>query len=830
MNPEQRFHQAHLYYQQGRMAEAAQLLEGLRRQFPRQAQILELAAVVALQSGRPDIAAERWAEQVRIEKKNPVAHSNLSMALHALGRLDEAFDHARRAVRLDPKLAQAHNNLGNVYNAGNRLDKARESYEKALRLGLREPRVLVNLGDVCHRTGDDVAARKYLEDSIRSFPDFAPAHNNLGVVLMELGDPEAAQRAFDKAIALQPDDPDAVINLATLHGRRGDKEAAEALLQRALKAHPKHHGALVNLARLRDSQGQVAEAQGLLREVLAMRPDDADALTLLGQMQVDYQGYADAEELFVKAVKSDPLKVKAHTGLAECLLERGRLEVARKHLDKARALLPDSDEVAYVSNRIQYELGHVDAAVQGWRDFIARHPALRFGYTGLADLLAKEGRLEDARQVYREGEAAGVDSAPFFHKWSLFEENANNLEAAHELAKKVAERNPGYLGEAVLRARLLRRAKDYQGAYEALREARLDEVASLVSKAGYLFELGSVCDKLKRYDEAFTAYNEANRLKFQRHGQGYDAARDLQRQEDIRLAYSEENWHKRLKALAVTTPVAGSQPIFILGFPRSGTSLLEQILGSHKDIQPLGELIGIADIFSGKAAKRVLGKAIQGIDLLKGDDDTVRQRLQAMRDYYLSRAAEIPGYDAATPWFTDKMPHNSMHIGLIRLLFPDAPVIRILRHPLDCCLSAYFSNFSTGHSYTSSYPSTVTHFRNVMETFEAFRAFAGEGIAEVRYEDLVADRETEVRRLLEFAGLPWDDACLHHEKSTRVVRTASYEQVTNKIYSSSVFRYRNYFSHIRDAVPIVEDLVERYGYPAIEEGVEQPEGAKGVSE
>jgi hypothetical protein len=182
-----------------------------------------------------------------------------------------------------------------------------------------------------------------------------------------------------------------------------------------------------------------------------------------------------------------------------------------------------------------------------------------------------------------------------------------------------------------------------------------------------------------------------------------------------------------------------------------------------------------------------------------------------MREYYLSSVASLGVTDSNTRWVTDKMPHNALHVGLISLLFPEAPIIHISRHPFNSCLSAYFSNFKSGHRYTSSLESTALHYRHVMGMLEHYRE-VGVRFLEIHYEDLVTDQENTTRRILEYIGMPWDDACLQHHKSDRVVKTASYEQVTQKIYTSSLYRYRNYHEAVQPLIPILESTIEHIGY------------------
>jgi hypothetical protein len=254
------------------------------------------------------------------------------------------------------------------------------------------------------------------------------------------------------------------------------------------------------------------------------------------------------------------------------------------------------------------------------------------------------------------------------------------------------------------------------------------------------------------------------------------------------------------------------RPVFIVGFPRSGTSLLEQILGSHPAFAPAGELRWMQDL-SGEQGQAIIGSDMPYPDLLLDPDAPLDPgKLAAMRDYYLDNIRELGITDDDTRWVTDKLPHNAIYLGLIALLFPESPIIHISRHPFNSCLSAYFANFKSTHRYTSSLESTAKHYRQVMEMLDHYRTTLQPRYLEIHYEDLVDDQEAVTRQVLEFIGAPWDEACLEHYKSKRVIRTASYEQVTRKVYRSSLHRYRNYADAVEPLIPILEPVMERFGY------------------
>jgi tetratricopeptide (TPR) repeat protein len=440
-------------------------------------------------------------------------------------------------------------------------------------------------------------------------------------------------------------------------------------------------------------------------------------------------------------------------------------------------------------------------------------PDMSEGYIGLARMYSDMDRPEDAREAYQLGEQAGATSLGLYRSWSASEEKNNRLEEAERLAHKALEIDPDYPGLQILRAKLARRRGSFEEALTLLEQVNRDSFKDRITRSQYLFELGDVNDKLKNYPAAFAAYDEANRDKNEYTGRVYDEEEDRQRFDNWKTFFSRENW-QRLREIPVDDSLTRPRPVFIVGFPRSGTSLLEQILGSHPEFAAAGELTWMYELAS-ENGQAIIGSGKLYPDMLLDPDAQLDAgKLQAMRDFYLDNTRDLGILAANTRWFTDKLPHNAVHLGLISLLFPESPVIHIARHPFNSCLSAYFANFKPTHRYTSSLESTAKHYCQVMEMLDHYREVVQPRYLEIHYEDLVEDQASVTRQVLDFIGAPWDDACLAHHKSKRVVRTASYEQVTKKVYRSSLHRYRNYADAVRPLLPILAPMLERFGYTA----------------
>ncbi len=797
-------------YQQGNLQAATHLAEQQLRQHPQDATLIEITAVIAMQMGNPELAAERFTRQLELQPGNALAHSNLCMVLHSLDRDEAAYPHGQQAILLDPGLADGWNNLGNIYKKGNKLDKALEHYEKALALDSSDPRVHVNAGSVSQLLGDLETAESRYRTALKIYPGFTSALSNLGTVLQRQQRYEEAEDAYLQALKLEPENVEILVNYGSFLLERSIIDRAREQLDRAIRIDPNNVGAHVTLGNLYDRLREWDSVEKHYNKVLLLDPDNSTVHCNLGYRCYELGKQEQAIDHFEHALRGDPHSAKGLAGLGKCMLRQDDAGEAIKYIEEALKLSP-WDVYAHIAKaELETHQRNFDSAESEWKYIIEKHPDMVDGYIGLANHYSEAERYEEAHTQFLAAEEQDIANLRLYHAWSNHEEKIHNLDEAERIAEKAIELSPSYPGLAILRAKLARRRKDYAGALEILEQADSEAIESQMIKAGYLFELGGTLDKLGRYPEAFAAYDAANQAKNGYIGRVYEPETDETRFSNWKRFYSSEVM-KTLSSLETNKNTGKPTPVFIVGFPRSGTSLLEQIIGSHPLAAPAGELLFIGDIAHSKAAE-ITGSKLPYPDLLLDQTAPLDpQKLQAMREYYLSGVESLGVIDSNTRWVTDKMPHNAIQVGLISLLFPEAPIIHISRHPFNSCLSAYFSNFKGGHRYTSSLESTAQHYKQVMDMLEHYRQ-VGIKYMEVHYEDLVTDQESTTRKILEYIGMPWDDACLQHHKSERVVKTASYEQVTQKIYTSSLYRYRNYHEAVQPLIPILKSTIERFGY------------------
>ena len=424
----------------------------------------------------------------------------------------------------------------------------------------------------------------------------------------------------------------------------------------------------------------------------------------------------------------------------------------------------------------------------------------------LAWNLKSQGRMEEARTLYRELIATEPGIRQTLLGFARLEEADRAFDAAENILDDAETRFPDDAGLCLSRAAVLGRRRRYN---EAL--ALIDRTAAGDVRLGpnELLEKGRLLDLMGRYDNAWTAFAEGKRLARELSGQFYldEAAR--QTIERLRGFFTAG----RLRLL----PRAGvrddvPQPIFILGFPRSGTTLVEQTLSAHPNIAAGDELPLIHEItvIMPRMLASPLGYPEALAELWMGDQ---REGLDNLRDYYLQKVRQLGVLRNGATRFTDKMPLNETHLGLIALLFPEAPLIHVLRHPLDVMVSAFSNAFTHGFFCAADLETAATHYVRVMELVQHYRAEMTLRYLPIRYEDIVRDQEASVRVILSFVGETFDPACLTFQNNRRYARTASYAQVTEPLYERSVGRWRHYRSFVQPVISLLAPVIERLGYP-----------------
>jgi tetratricopeptide (TPR) repeat protein len=552
--------------------------------------------------------------------------------------------------------------------------------------------------------------------------------------------------------------------------------------------------------------GATETAERLCLDVLELAPDRPGALLVLYEIRKAQGAAPAAEALIRRIVALDPNNLAATVELALILLGRGNLAEAEMHARNAVRIAPEDPQAHNLMGMIMTEANRPQIGEYHYRRVLelsqARDPIL---LANLAWSLKNQGRMEEARALYLESTAAAPEVRQTWLGFARLEEADRNFDAAAKVLDDAEARFPDDIAIRLTRVALLGRTRRTD---EAL--ALIDGTVTGEARLGpnELLEKGRLLDQMGRYDDAWAAFAEGKRLARELSGQVYldEVAGETI---DRLRAFFIEGRLRTLPRAGVRSDVP--QPIFILGFPRSGTTLVEQTLSAHPSIAAGDELPLIHEIATimPRMLASPLGYPEALAELWMGDQ---RDGLDNLRDYYLQKARQLGVLRPGATRFTDKMPLNETHLGLIALLFPQAPLIHVLRHPLDIMVSAFSNAFTHGFYCAFDLESAARHYVRVMDLVQHYRGEMTLRYLPIRYEDIVGDQEASVRAMLAFAGETFDPACLTFHQNRRYARTASYAQVTEPLYDRSVERWRHYRAHLAPVIPILAPVIERLGY------------------
>jgi tetratricopeptide (TPR) repeat protein len=468
--------------------------------------------------------------------------------------------------------------------------------------------------------------------------------------------------------------------------------------------------------------------------------------------------FAESIALFERALKFKPLHAEAHNNLGSALAMLGRIDDAMAHYERALALKPNSAGI----------------------------------YNNLAIMRMRQERLQDAKALYERALAIDPDHAEARNNLgNILKEGGQFDDAMTHFNRAIAVR-PNYAEAHYNRAeiRTFRRGDEYLDALEALAQGK--ELP--IDKALYIhFALAKALDDSGDYERAFEHLRKGNALKRRR--LNYNAARELQTIRRI-AELSDRHLFDRLRGKGDPSVV----PIFVLGMPRSGSTLIEQILASHPRIQAAGELRSFESAAAAMSGGN--GRAIPWPEYLPDLDEAALRRIGE------SYIASLPAAAKGRVRIIDKMPGNFSRIGLIRLVFPNARIIHTTRHPVDTCMSCFSKLFDFGHSYCYDLAELGRYYRAYRELMNHWRSvLPPDAILDVAYENIVYDLEDQARRLIEYCGLPWDERCINFHETARSVRTASAVQVRKPLFRTSVQRWRRYATGLAPLLNELGDIV-----------------------
>jgi len=602
-------------------------------------------------------------------------------------------------------------------------------------------------------------AEAELRRAIALAPSFAKPHEDLGLLLVQQRRTQEAETVLREAVRLDPDLEQAHFHLGRALLENGKSEEADQAFERCFALNPEK-GRLAEAARLHRS-GKVEDAERLYRRVLKDNPDNVTALRLLGVIAMQSGHPENAEELLAKAVRLAPDFTGAIVDLGRLHQDQHRLAEAIECFEKAVASDPRSAHASYLLAAALAPAARTAEAAAAYRRAIELNPEHAGAWLGLGHTLKTLGRQPEAIDAYRE--CIRLKPANGESWWSLA-----NLKTYP-------------LGDDDIRAM-----------ESALQTPDLNEQ----SEVNFLFALAKAREDREDYDRAWHYYDTGNRR--QRMRENYDPVQTEVNNDAIVEVFTEE-------FLAVNEGLGCDDPapIFIVGLPRSGSTLIEQILASHSQVEGTAELP-----YLGRVATSLNRNRADGVNYPQAVRELKGPNFEALGRRYLEHAAlhRVEGL----PRFIDKMPNNFPNVGFAHLILPRARIIDARRHPMDSCLSCYRQLFARGQAFTYDLTEIGEYFLQYQRMMDHWHAVLPGRVLTVQYEELVDDFDNQVRRLLDYCELPWEDACLNFHETDRPVRTASSEQVRQPIYRGAIGFWRRYEEHVGELAQVLAPVLERY--------------------
>jgi tetratricopeptide (TPR) repeat protein len=578
---------------------------------------------------------------------------------------------------------------------------------------------------------------------IASNPSNGRAHQEMGHCLRDMGNSKASLAAYQEAVSRNNALAGSWQMLERLHDAAGHAAAADFAAAQAeyLTSLPPQLQTVASLIQ----EGKMYKAEQLCRNFLQTHGHHVEAMRFLAQIGISFNVHDEAEFLLESAVLLNPENTRVHFDYVGALQKRQKFSEALEQAQLLRDKDPEDPQIDMLYANQNLAVGNFDEALRVYRNRLKETPNNPGIHLTLGHALKTTGQQKEAIEAYTQAYTLKPDYGDAY--WSLA-----NLKTYSFDDRQIA----------------------------SMREREASPTTQLADRYHLCFALGKALEDHGAYEESFTYYERGNQLK--REEVGYDWRR------------ISEEIHRQIEHCtpALFTAKAGSgctaaDPIFILGLPRAGSTLLEQILASHSQVEGTMELPNILALAHKLGGRRKIDEEPEYPANLA---ELSSEELTAFGEAFIKDT--MIHRKQGTPFFIDKMPNNFRHIGLIHLILPNAKIIDARRSAMGCCFSGFKQLFAEGQEFTYGLEEIGHYYSDYVRLMDHWDTVLPGKVLRVRYEEVVADLETQVRRLLDFCGLPFEEACLNFHQTDRAVRTASSEQVRQPIYQSGVDQWANF--------------------------------------
>jgi tetratricopeptide (TPR) repeat protein len=699
---------------------------------------------------------------------SPARAVEMAATLFGQGKYAQAERVCRQLIKARPENADALNILGVTLNALGRGPEGVEHLRKAIELEPKAATIHSNLGEVLRQQGKTEEAAEALEQAVTLDPANAQALNNLGITYFERGRPKVAVEHYRRAIEARPEMAEAHNNLGNALRMIRDVDGAIQAYQDALVHRERYPEAYNNLGTLLHQRGQLDDAERALR----------------------------------KAVIQNPNYIEAYDNLANVHVAQDRDTEALRVLGDALKIAPTHVQTLIITARIQLRRGALQLAEQATRHALTQDPNHAEALTVLGQVLHETDRYEEALEVLERALKGNPENPEALNFYGVALKSVGRLEEARDCILKALKRNPNMYGAYANLNDLVDFSKGegeelFEKMDSIFKSARNPEANHFLALH---FAYAKALDDRGEHERALEHYIIGGRMK--RAQLTYDEAETHGFFDKIREAFPKEVFENRTFA-----GLDDERPTFIVGMPRSGSTLVEQILSSHPDVYGAGEV---------KYLSIAIGRLRDRLPSLPKYPDLMAKitpaQMEIVAKNYLAALTSTSGDSKRV---TDKLLTNYFFVGLIHLLFPNAKIINTRRDPVDTCLSGFTKLFKDDMPHSYDLNELGRYYGKYREIMEHWEKVLPKGVLiTVQYEDVVADTEKEAKRLIEFLGLPWNEKCVDFHKSDRPVKTASVAQVRKPIYKTSVKRWKKYGDGLQPLVDAIEGKPAKSGSKA----------------
>ena len=641
----------------------------------------------------------------------------------------------------------------------NQTEQALASCREALSRYPEDVNLLGLLGATLGDIGQMSEAEKTLQRVIDLAPTFAKPYEDLGTLLMQQQRAEEAIPLLEKSLRLDPNMEEACFQLGKALAMVGRGKEADVAFERSFALSPER-GMMAHAAE-HHKAGRLDQAEKLCRQVLQKNPKHVDALRMLGLIAAAAGDLEDAEHLLRQA-----------------------LEYA-----------PDHTPALFELGRVLKELDHHEQAIEVYRAITKRQPDNPKAHFRLAGVLGPAALTEQSAAAYQRCLELAPEHAGAWLGLGHMLKTLGQQEEGISAYQRCVEIEPDF-GEVYYSLANLKTYRFDDAQIDEMKQRVASEAVKDISEVNFLFALAKAYEDRKDYAQAWHYYEQGNAK--QRMLVNYDPVQTETVNNDL-LAF----FNKEFFAIHQEVGNPDPAPIFVLGMPRSGSTLVEQIIASHSQVEGTSELPYI-----GRISKSLNRNRADGMRYPKVLAELEPRHFHRLGQDYLQMAAmhRVEG----SPRFIDKMPNNFPSIGLIHSILPNAKIIDARRHPMDACLGNLKQLYAKGQTFSYDQSDIGEYYLQYQRMMDHWDEVLPGKVLRVQYEDTVADLETQVRRILQYLELPWEDNCLNFHATERAVRTASSEQVRQPIYTSGVDFWRNYEPYLDELQEVLEPVLSRY--------------------